>query len=83
MRDEAKANEHFVFDLFVIASDLKWALKYLHIQGTFSESSFFCITFPASLMRLSSRESWFFFKEIQENVQTTNGKSFRDSNYLM
>ena len=28
MRDEAKPNEHFVFDLFVIASDLKWALKY-------------------------------------------------------
>ena len=28
MRDQAKPNQHFVFDLFVIASDLKWALKY-------------------------------------------------------
>ena len=60
MRDEAKANEHFVFDLFVIAFDLKWALKYS--GNTLSESSFFCITFPASLMRLS-RESWVFFKK--------------------
>ena len=59
MRDEAKANEHFVFDLFVIAFDLKWALKYS--GNTLSESSFFCITFPASLMRLS-RESWVYFK---------------------